>query len=476
MPQFWILGFTGVAYCIYLLEQPASVRSKAFGVWLAWVVKSGCAVWWMWSVYPIEWLPASLGQIQMLLIGFSWLMTAVSLGAGALVLVSGRVGFTALGKLPKWSYHFLIYPLLWVIGEMVGSLLFSIFFYGPGGTIGTDFSFGYVGYLIAQHQWFIQVAQLAGVYGLSILIVVLAGGVVWWMQTNTVKPSWLVAIGLSLYLTGFVAWPTPTVSPVNNGYEVAFIETSFESRMFLSEDGVRAQRMALEDAMNAALASGATYIILPEDSRYFDQSRSPSATRLLFALRHDDPEVVIVDSARAVVGGQTVQQAFVYNGPQETVDRFHKRYLVPQGEYISSIYIKLFELFGMHDSLKYLGQDISYEVGPWTNQSTGAKNIPAILFCFESFAPKGMKVLQAERPDMPFTVHIASHAWFHEPNSLWSQMEAMLKVQVIWTQQYLVSVGNMVESNIYTPQGQVLDGEVFETGEQWQVKLTTLPR
>jgi len=76
---------------------------------------------------------------------------------------------------------------------------------------------------------------------------------------------------------------------------------------------------------------------------------------------------------------------------------------------------------------------------------------------------------------MPFVAHIASHAWFHTPYTLWSQMELMLQVQAVWSKQYMVSVGNMMSGKLYTPDGSIEEMEVIEKGEGWEMKQVYIP-
>jgi len=87
-PMFWILGIVGGVYFLYLTQREQSKKSLYLGAWIAWAIKSGCAVWWFWSTYPIEWLPMQLGNIQLLLILMYWSTVSLWLGMGGMVVVS----------------------------------------------------------------------------------------------------------------------------------------------------------------------------------------------------------------------------------------------------------------------------------------------------------------------------------------------------------------------------------------------------
>lgn len=475
-PTLWVIGLGGGVYFLYLLSQQMGFWQKLCGVWLAWTIKAAFSVGWLWSTYPIGWLPLELSEVQLAVIGFSWLMTAVTLGVGAIFLVVITELLHRQTDLPRWSYFLLVIPLLWVVSESFGSVIFSAFFYGPGGDINASFSFGYVGYLLAQHEGLVQIAKVAGVYGLTIGFVFIAGSLLWYIEHHPQYRYIAVSCVLILFVSGLPhKVETPVVETVDS-YSVIAIDTIFDSSLTRDVEGRKKAAAMLEKAMEGAIAENPDYIILPEDSRYFDQSRPVSAAKIFFEKKYTELPVVIVDSGRTVSNGETVLQSYIYNGPENSVERYHKGYLVPQGEFISNIYVGLFKLAGYGESLKYLSQSISYRVGPWTSQAEAATNIPGILFCFESFAPRGIKRLTEERSEMPFVTHIASHAWFHGPYTLWSQMETMLRVQAVWSGQSVVSVGNMMSGKFYTPSGSIQEMEVIDRGEGWEMKRVTIPR
>jgi hypothetical protein len=84
-PWLWLLGLVGAGMFIKLSRDSGSRKRVLVYAWLAWSVKAGLAILWLWSTYPIAWLPSELGQIQLVLIGFYWLSSACSLGLGGVV-------------------------------------------------------------------------------------------------------------------------------------------------------------------------------------------------------------------------------------------------------------------------------------------------------------------------------------------------------------------------------------------------------
>lgn len=476
-PTFWAIGFAGgILFLCLLLQDGASFLKKLGGAVTAWTVKASFAVGWLWSTYPIDWLPVDFGRIQLVLIGFSWFMTAFCLGLGVLFLVVTIWSLRKIFDFRSFTTCVFVIPPLWILSESLGSFLFSLFFYGPGGTLNVSFSFGFTGYLLAEHDLLLQGARLAGVYSLSYIFVVLCV-VLLWLSKQAKKMQYIsIGVVLILYGTSFVPLVTENTTSVQDTYKVVTVDTKVGSRLHATPEGRDQVEQTITEAVAAAVAQEPTHIILPEDSRYFDHTQPISTITGKFQAQFNPSQLVLVDSSRVQYDHRTVQQAFVYDSQSDEVERFHKRYLVPQGEFLSYIYAYVLTAIGYSGSVGYIGETMSYRVGPWISQSKAGVNVPGILFCFESFAPQGVRALQKERSNMPFVAHIASHSWFHEPYTLWSQMESMLQVQSVWSQHHIVSAGNMMSGKVYTPSGEVRDMAVVASGERWEVKQVSIPR
>ena len=476
-PTLWMVGIVGGAYFLYLVQQKQSNKSLYLGAWLSWTVKTAAASVWFWSIYPIEWLPSQIGKIQLLLIGGYWLVSSISLGVGGiLVALAIKYGFLYIKSTPvMWGF---IIPSAWVLAEVLGSLVFSIVLIGPGGTINTSLSFGYSGYLLAENEWLLQFANIAGVYSLSFLFAVFALFLLH-LERHTIKEYRLVLIITLVLFLGVHFFIKSEKSPdventSTNEYSVVTIDTSFPVDALRNRSETILISEELKNAMAIALKEKPDYIILPEDARFFNQQNPTSIERSLFQFQYDNPDTVIIDSSRAYVGEDTVLQTFIYNGSNNEVEKIQKRYLVPQGEFISSLLVEVFRIFGLSDVIDRDKLGINYKVGPDIDQSKVADRVPGILFCFESVAPQGVRTLMKERPNLPFVAHQISHAWFHEPYIFWYELDTMLKVQAVWNQKYIISAGSHVEGKVVTPSGKIESLDVIAEGEMWKVKKTTI--
>jgi len=472
-PSVCWLGLVGIAGLMYLVIQETLWRRVLMGSLLAWTIKSALALWWFWSVYPIEWLAIGPDWLQLLLILVWWLTSALWLGVGGIAFGLG-VTWLRVHIPPAWLYASL--PLLWLTAEMLGSLVFSIITIGPGGSVTTAFSFGYVGYLLTGHNWLVQVAQLGGVYTLGLLAASLGSLSVWLIVKRQVAVKY-VALGLGLLIgTSFIPWPHDEMTDQVNSYTVAIIDTAFTSQDVANADSIAARQAVQETAMQAALALESDYVLLPEDARYFNQVQAASLTQAQFKFRAGDPEVVVVDSRRVTVDEQVVLQSFVYNGVSKTVDQSQKRYLVPQGEFMPVLYKVGLKLFGRSEVVDAVAGTLDYTVGNDTSQADFDSRSPGVLFCFESVSPWGVRQIMQERGNVPFIAHPISHAWFNEPHILWQQLDSMLRVQAIWNQQYIVSVGNQTSGQVYTPTGTIVTPTLVTNGSGWTLRSVIIPQ
>ena len=469
-PWLWLFGLVGVAGCIYLALHARSIKKMIFGGLLAWTIKSALALVWFWTAYPMDWLQMDLGYLQLLLIFVWWGTASIWLGFGGVFFVGVC---RLLLRYTSLAVTYATIPFIWIGSEMFGSLVFSIITIGPGGSITTAFSFGYIGYLLFFSELLIQAASIYGVYSLGLLLVGIVVSVYSFLQSTTYKKYGYAFVALFV-LISMIPFSTQEID--DETYLIAVIDTDYSLQQLRSVEGRRDIQEQLEYAMQEALNLNPDYILLPEDASYFDQQSSPQLVAAQFSFRTQQSDVIIVDSGRADDNQKAVVQSFVYNGKEGVVDQSHKRYLVPQGEFMPSLYAAGIKLFGRDEIVDQFAKSVSFEVGSKTEQINQAQSSPGILFCFESVSPWGVKTILNERGSVPFIAHPISHSWFNQPESLWSQLTGMLQVQSIWSDQYIVSVGNEADSQVFTPDGGVTYPEVYLEEDNWQLRLVEIPR
>ncbi len=471
-PTLWILGLFGVAVFIWCLKNTTTLKTALLGGGLAWCVKSLLAVSLFWSVYPINWLEISFGNAEVFIVGLYWFSVAFFLSFGG-VFVSG-LSFLLSRGLPMVA-GFVWLPLVWVFGEVVSALSFSLWTFGPGATINSVYSLGYLGYIFGQHQILLSLASLAGVYGLSVLGAFLGYGI-WFTYCRLPRQR----AGILILVCTLIVWGSRgnvSVEKANEMIEgettVAVIDTRFGDEWLKKENRYEYKAEQINAAVEAALLLNPDYILLPEDSRYTNTELGIARAYNFFRFKHSDPETIVIDTGRTPLpGGVFTQRAYIYDGQSKRGWITDKQYLVPQGEFMPYFYSGSLRLMGLGSVSDTLGQRFTYVPGPENSQAELPSIVPGILFCFESADPKAAVRLTEQR-DILFIVHPISHAWFHESEILWQQQDVMLKMQALWSGVPIVSAANMAKGALYTKVGKKVEPTLKERGESWEVSLVS---
>jgi apolipoprotein N-acyltransferase len=471
-PQFWILGLVGITGHLTLLQHFDTGR--VWGSFLAWWIKFLFVLGFYWTIYPIHWLPFEFGDGELLLVGLYWVTVAMFLGTGGLVLGGLYASLAGVLKTVRWLQYLLL-PLIWVSAEVAGSYLLSVFTYGPGSLFNGYFSFGYVGLLLAEHQYLLQFAQVGGVYGLSVLAV--AGGV-WLSHYRSarlrVRQVWLPITVIGLLLVSNQI-DLRTITAPSDTTTVAVVSTSFPVAEAFNRETLPERTQEQERALEVAMSTNAAYILTPEDARFFNQTDDANQALNFFDFKYPDSEVVVIDSSRVSLGDKAVLQGLVYDAGSGERHTIHKKYLVPQGEFMPYFYSSLFRALGFGELVTKLEDLLSYQIGPNVSQVALSDHHPGVLFCFESSSGTGVRQLLKERPNLPFIAHPVSHTWFNTPESLWSQMETSLQVQAVWNDVAIVSATQLGPSQLFLPNGDIEAPRVIDRGDYWEVGLFSVP-
>ncbi|MCA9367003.1 hypothetical protein KC887_01915 [Candidatus Kaiserbacteria bacterium] len=459
----WFMGIVGVSWLLYTITLKHSISFKAG--WYIWTVKTFFVFAWIWQTYPVDWGGISPALSGVLIFSY-WTLTALSFGAAGGLLVVVYKLVRRYGLLQWWL---VLAPLTWLLADLLGSILFSLVMSGSGGGINNNMSMGYIGYLLAGHQWLILVASVGGVYALDV-VAVSFGALVIFLYKRFGIQAVIISFGIVM-VSNFV--PVPS-SHRSQTYQVATINTTINEQNW--QTAATTTRTALYEAFAVAKSTGAEYIIFPEDSRVFNHDLPESTLRALLIFENTNTDAVFVESARTEISKGSVVRAVVFDAKTGALATTDKRYLVPQGEYLSYIYsLPLGWLRGRDTSL-FVADRFGYVLGEQTSQAQFTDSMPAVLFCFESVDARGVrKILQERTTAAPFVAHIISHAWTHDGRLVRQQLTNMLRVQALWNRIDIVVAGNYAPSEVIFASGQVAYPEIVARGEVWNVALTSLP-
>ncbi len=432
---------------------------------LAGTLHYGGSFFWVWSTFPIQWLAEAPVVIQLAAIGVYWVLTSSAMGiSGGVFAVITRA---CMLNVPR---TLLFVPLLWVATEIFRSFLFSVYAFGPGSFLNMGFSYGYLGYLLAEEPHMLQLAAIAGVYGLS-YIAALIGTCTFILCVHSRRTQAATVVITTVAVAASMLLPVVTVHEhATLGREVIAIETYFSHRFESQEGAAQVKHEELKKAVGSALRNGPDTIILSEDAQLESAFTDTEALLLWAHAQTQKTDTVIVDSGPAVDDrGVDVLRAHMYDLRDNAAYFFDKRYLVPQGEYLSYMYRFLLSFFLSDEEMAHVEDFTRFEPGTVHDEASYPQHLPGILFCFETMVPYGVRMAQHYRyPD--FIAHPISHSWFTDPFSLEYQLDAMLKVSAVWNDVPIVSAGSMTESKLFLPDGKMYLGEVLEEDLYWKVR------
>lgn len=423
---------------------------------------------WVWSTFPIQWLADAPVAIQLSAIGVYWVLTSIAMGlSGGVFVLLARM---CINNVPRLL---ILVPVLWVASELFRSFLFSVYAFGPGSFLNVGFSYGYLGYLLAEEPHLLQFASLAGVYGLSYLAALIGtGAFVLCNQKRKVQAAALVLTGMVVILS-FLVPPFAVHKNQNTGTEVIAIEMYFDHQFDSQEGAALIKHEALEEAVGYALRQNPDAIILSEEAQFRKGFATDEALIAWAHAQTEKTDIVIVDSGPAIDDrGTDVLRSYMYDLRDNGVYFVDKRYLVPQGEYLSYMYRFLLSFFLSSEEEKQVNDFARFKPGIASDDARYPKHLPGILFCFETMVPYGVRHAQHFR-DPAFIAHPISHSWFVDPFSLEYQLDAMLKVSAVWNAIPIVSAGSMTESKLFLPNGEMQFGEILREGEHWKVRRFT---
>ncbi|HEX6690283.1 MAG TPA: apolipoprotein N-acyltransferase [Burkholderiales bacterium] len=279
----------------------------------------------------------------------------------------------------------LLVPAAWVLGEWLRSWVL------------TGFPWLSAGY--ASTGWPLQgYAPLLGVFGISFLVVSLAG-MLWFVAKGPRRVmaypiiAFIAVVALGQALRG-VDWTAPAGEPVR----VALLQGNISQELKFRPDRYA---LTLETYASLAEQTGARLIILPETAlpRFYHQLDPAYLARLEAAARRNNGDLLVGVPFRSAEGEPYNSVVSLGTAPRQL---YHKTHLVPFGEFIPP-------LFGWINRLLVI---------PLGNFGRGATDQPplavagqrvAVNVCYEDAFGDA---IAAGAADATLLVNVSNVAWF----------------------------------------------------------------
>lgn len=376
------------------------------------------------------------------LLGLFWLrhVTLIGLIVVSFVLAFYQVLFGLAGKFIKNRYglmhYFWLIPFVWISLEFLRSFLF------------TGFPWFLLGH--TQYRWnsFIQIVDLVGVYGLSLIIILVNSLIALVLVEWFNRPIALTTIqkfrdlfrkrgfiGLSILTVTLIAFTLiygmfrrinvmkcvqegPVVGIVQGNIEQGF-KSSGEEAPVVYQKHCRLSSSLIEESQREGKQKKLDLIIWPETmfpypigayKENFDLLQETvqryQISMLIGAITYQKPEEVDKES-------KTFNSAY-YLGPDGAlIGRYDKVHLVPIGEYLPFKNVipgmgYLVAKFSSSEKIPCLLYDLSS--GENTEPMSLKNNRFGVLICYESIFPE--LVRQSVRKGADFIINISNDGWF----------------------------------------------------------------
>ncbi len=451
----WWLALIGLAVLYHTLMRAPTNREAIHGSMGAGVIKGLCATAWLLDSFPADWI-GGVGRFEQLaFIAFCWVGSGVSTGIAYALLGTFAMRIARLRTLVRIG----AFGLALVASDVCGAFLFSVYTLGATSGLSANFGFGMSGFLLAEHRFLQWFAVVGGVYVLSFIMGTIASTL---SELHALRGGRISSLMLVI-IVATSALPGPHAFTPHAHARVAAIGTDYSSYRTMTDAMVRERREDLASALRAALEDGAQIVALPEDARLGIGIDPRLAAESLSLIPHE-PGALIIDSYRTEsTGAGTTLRGYIYDLDHGRVYMEDKRFMVPVGEYMPWLHATLARMLG--GASVFSG--MTYEPGNASIPSDAPEHVPSMLFCFESGATPVLRDKMHTRPHTPLIVHPVSHAWFHNPHTLWNQERQMLIIQSIYAGTPILQAGNRAPSALYLPNGTVEYGTTIASGARW---------
>ncbi len=406
--------------CLFLLWTELSPGRSFWRGWLYGLGMFGCGV---------SWIQISIHQFGLPVLAFS--VTVTLLFVAFLALFPAALGYVVNRFFPGpgWVRFLLVLPAAWTLLEWLR------------GWVLTGFPWLNLGYSQIDTP-LAQLAPVLGVYGVS-LAVAWSAGVIGYVFSRPRRLSLLVLL-LPLWggawLMGKVSWTRPASEPI----EAALIQGNITQTIKWSP----AQYQATLDRYLTLSAPhwGVDLIVWPETAiPGFYNDAEPVVEKLKALSENTGTEVLIGVPFLASLDGEIYFNSVVQIGQEPRF--YHKRHLVPFGEYLPLESI--------------LGRVLKFLAIPMSGFSAGAKAQPwlqaaghpvGISICYEDAF--GEEIIDA-LPEASLLVNVSNDAWFGDSIAPHQHLE-MARMRALEAGRYLLRATNTGISAIIDPRGKIL--------------------
>jgi apolipoprotein N-acyltransferase len=414
----------------FALRKAASITQGLLLGFITGIVSYIGIIYWIASVVTnYGYLPLYLGIILMLLLA-CYLSVYIALFAGGIVYFRGRMAL------------YLVAPVLWVCLEYFKSSLL------------TGFPWENLGYSQYLNLYLIQFADIAGVFGLSFLIVIV-NATIFEVINKRSRREYALAAVVFLILAGVYIYGFCRLDQVNKvmqnaqGMEVSLIQGNIDQSIKWNENYQRETLNIYERLSVKNAPANESIIIWPETAAPFIFQNINNLHDQITNLSLATKSWLLFGSVSYLPkkdGDDYFNSAYLLSPSGEIKGKYDKVHLVPYGEYVP-----LRNVFPFIKKLTAGIGDFGTGAGYYP-LSLGDKKI-GILICYEAILPFAARMYKERSADL--LVSITNDAWFGTTSAPFQHF-SMAIFRAVETRLYLVRAANTGISGIIDPTGKTI--------------------
>lgn len=421
----------------WAIREATSIRQGLFLGFITGVIcHIGLIYWIAYVVINYGYLPIHVGIILMLLLA-CYLSLYTSLFAAGIIFLRSRIAL------------YLAAPVLWICLEYCKSYLF------------TGFPWENLGYSQYLNHYLVQFADIAGVYGLSFLIV-LANAALFDVVVKRSRKEFILAAAVILIMAGVLIYGVNRSKQVDKilqnaaGIEVALIQGNIDQSIKWN-DGFQKETINIYEQLslqNAPLKEG--LVVWPETAVPFNYQDAGQFQRQVRDICFKTKSWFIFGSTSYESSKENTNyynSAYLLSPDGEIKGKYDKVHLVPYGEYVP--------LRNVFPFIKKLTAGMGdFSAGAGYHPLTANNKKIGILICYEGILPLAARTYKKEGAEL--LVNITNDAWFGATSAPFQHF-SMAVFRAVETRLYLVRAANTGISAIISPKGEIVaQTNIFE--------------
>jgi len=452
-PKFG-LGFVAWIALVPLFIALRDIRSIGRALFLGWIAGltacAGIVYWIAYVVVHYGYLPFYLGLSIMLLL-------ACYLGLYFALFAAGIVYFKRTVPL------FIAAPVLWVCLEYIKSRLF------------TGFPWENLGYSQFNNIFLIQMVDVAGIFGLSLMIVLLNVAFFEIVAKRSKKSFALAAFVVLLWSCVYVygVFRIDEIDKVLKDAQtmnVSLIQGNIDQSIKWNKDFQKETINIYEELSLRRPQAAGSLIVWPETAVPFNFQDENDLHHQLKALPVKTKSWFIFGSMSYSTRNQGVDyfnSAYLLSPQGIILGKYDKVHLVPYGEYVP-----FRGLFPFVSGLTAGIGDFAAGKGYFPLNMDGRKI--GVLICYEGILPEAARAYKNAGSEL--LVNITNDAWFGTTSAPYQHL-SMATFRAVETRQYVVRAANTGISAIVDPTGKIVaDTKLFKKDAiHGMIRFITLP-